>query len=86
MLISYLWTPITDVKCLMLPGTKLVKINSNLVPFEVVKIWSACVVPLNFYKFPINWDLQWIEFTILTELTTFVLIVTTQLNPIAAIF
>lgn len=40
----------TEVKWLVFPTTKLVKINSKRALFDFVKICKASVVPLNFWK------------------------------------
>ena len=42
---TYLCTPITDVKCLEFPAIRFVKMNSNLVLFDLVRMCSASVTP-----------------------------------------
>ena len=44
----HLKTPMTDVKSLGVSGTKLVKINSNLVWLHFVRMYKASVSPLSF--------------------------------------
>jgi len=47
---TYLCTPITDVKCLEFPAIKFVKMNSNLVLFDLVRMWRASVTPRSCWK------------------------------------
>ena len=45
--IVYLYTPMTEVNSLGVSGTKLVKMNSNLVRLHFVKMYKASVTPLS---------------------------------------
>lgn len=75
----------TDVKWRVLPGTKFVKINSNLVPSDMASIYRASVVPLSFYTQQKRMKVKSEgKASDLTELTVFVLIDVIQLKPIAA--
>jgi hypothetical protein len=47
---TYLCTPITDVKCLEFPAIRFVKMNSNLVLFDLVRMCSASVTPRSCWK------------------------------------